>query len=510
MPNTMSPKIKTYLDGAADRQLIKKIYEGSREAFRNEGMMLICRIQKKRSVSISVVNGELNDLTNNSKSGIGIHGFEKGGASAMVTSNTYPDIDFDEMTASLKTLINASLKNKIKKNSDIFSLEPQINILKSEYSHPFSAYPLQAIIDRVTAANKEIVKIDKTKLSVTTSCGIVVEEYIIIRGDGTFSAFETPRCSLSSSITAKDADGTATVAARLGSSDLSVLFDEKLYADFMGQASFYAKEALRIPSSPQVEAGKYRIVIDYALAKGLAHEAFGHAVESDLGKSSILWEGGKFIKGRKVANEKVNITDSPILNDYAWQPVGANGNLRKNVEIVKDGVVKDSLADIFSAGEMGVSNQNAERIESYDCPSIPRMTNIRLEYLNPIPSGKAFHDIRPREVNELLLKNGFLAEDGDTLLLLGYKGGQVSTVNGDFVFNCSMIFKMNATCLPELYKPAIFAGKTLSTLKSIIGAIGPVKWDALGTCGKNGQGVPSSGGSNYFLIIDKNDDVTIG
>ncbi len=510
MPKTISPKIKAYLDGAADPEVIKKIYAGACAAFKNEGMMLICRIQKKRSVSISVVNGELNDLTNNSKSGIGVHGFEKGGASAMVTSNTYPDIDFDEMTASLKKLMNASLGNKIKKNSDIFSLEPQVNILKNEYLHPFSAYPLQKIIDRVIAANKEIVKIDKTKLSVTTSCGIVVEEFIIIRGDGTFSAFETPRCALSSSITAKDASGTATVAARLGSSDLSVLFDEKLFADFMGQASFYAKEALRIPSSPQVEAGKYRIVIDYALAKGLAHEAFGHAVESDLGRSSILWEDGKFIKGRKVASEKVNITDGPIFNDYAWQPVGANGNLRKSVEIVKNGVVKDSLADIFSSGEMGVSNQNAERIESYDCPSIPRMTNIRLEYSGAIPTEKAFHDIRPREVNEILLKNGFLSEEGETLLLLGYKGGQVSTVNGDFVFNCSMIYKMNAACSPELYKPAIFAGKTLSTLKSITGAIGPVKWDALGTCGKNGQGVPSSGGSNYFLIIDKNDDVTIG
>jgi len=196
MPKTVSQKIKAYLDGAADPEVIKKIYAGACAAFKNEGMMLVCRIQKKRSVSISVVNGELNDLTNNSKSGIGLHGFETGGASAMVTSNTYPDIDFDEMTASLKKLMNASLGNKIKKNSDIFSLEPQINILKNEYSHPFSAYPLQKIIDRVIAANKEIVKIDKTKLSVTTSCGIVVEEFIIIRGDGTFSAFETPRCAL--------------------------------------------------------------------------------------------------------------------------------------------------------------------------------------------------------------------------------------------------------------------------------------------------------------------------
>ena len=34
--------------------------------------------------------------------------------------------------------------------------------------------------------------------------------------------------------------------------------------------------------------------------------------------------------------------------------------------------------------------------------------------------------------------------------------------------------------------------------------------DAMGTCGKAGQAVPSSGGGNMFLVIDRNDEIMIG
>jgi len=506
----INPKVKKFLSGRSDEKLLRDICSFSAKALKDEGLYLIFRIQKKRSVSVSVVNGELNDITANSKSGLGVHGFDKSGASALVTSNTYPDIDIEAMVASVRKLISSSSKFDIKRNASIFSLPREINIMCGEYAHPLENYELDRIVEKVKTANCETISVEKSKLSVSTSASAVSDEYMIIRGDGTFSAFTTPRCAIFSTITVRDNLGTASVSAKLGSSDLSVLFDDKLHDDFMSQSRFFAEEALKLPSAPQIEPGKYRIVIDYALAKGLAHEAFGHAAEADLHKGSILWETGKFIRGRRVAAPEISITDGPIMNDYAWQPVGSNGNLRNTVEIVRDGIVEKSLCDVFSSEEAGVANENAERIESFDCPPIPRMTNIRLEHNNPVSIDKRFCDITPSDVNGLLMKNKLLAPEGDTLLLLGYRGGQVSPATGDFVFNCSMIYKMRPDGNPCINKPAIFAGKTLSALGSIMAAIGPVKWDALGTCGKSGQGVPSSGGSNYFLIIDKNEDITIG
>jgi len=499
-----------FMEADKDSKILKTIYEGSASIYKNEKIYLISRIQKKKALSVTIINGELSDITSSSRCGAGIHAFDQSGASAFISSNTFPQIDFAAMCESLKKLIASSSAYDIKRNKDIFKLEAQVNIIKNEYPHPYEKYDLAGIIEKAKAANKKTQEIDRNRLSVTTNCTVAIDDFIIMRSDGTFSSFQIPRAAVSSSITAKDNGQTVTLGSRLGSSDLSVLFDDAVHSDFMSQSEFYAREALKLCSAPSIEAGKYRVVIDYALAKGLAHEAFGHAAEADLHRGSILWKDQKFIKGERVASPEVNITDGPIFNDYAWQPVGANGNLRSQTEIVKNGLVEKSLCDIFSSREAGVSNENSERIEGFDCPAIPRMTNIRLEYSRPVKTDKRFYDLTPLEVNKMLLENGLIAADCETLLLLGYKGGQVSPVNGDFVFNCSMIYKMNSELRPALYKPAIFAGKTLSALSSIISAIGPVKSDALGTCGKNGQGVPSSGGSNYFLVIDKNENITIG
>lgn len=94
------------------------------------------------------------------------------------------------------------------------------------------------------------------------------------------------------------------------------------------------------------------------------------------------------------------------------------------------------------------------------------------------------------------------------LYLTGFQGGQVNPAFGDFVFNCSAIYELSEE--PVLYKPAIFSGKILSVLQSVSAALGQLQLDAMGTCGKMGQGVPSCGGSHYFLVIDENPDVMIG
>jgi TldD protein len=47
-------------------------------------------------------------------------------------------------------------------------------------------------------------------------------------------------------------------------------------------------------------------------------------------------------------------------------------------------------------------------------------------------------------------------------------------------------------------------------LHAIREGFGPLLLDAIGTCGKWGQSVPSSGGSHYFLALDPNERVRLG
>jgi len=250
-------------------------------------------------------------------------------------------------------------------------------------------------------------------------------------------------------------------------------------------------------------------VIDYALAKGLAHEAFGHAAECDGMETSILGLNGKFRKGHRVASDIVNIVDGPVEGDYAYQPISANGIFRATVDIVCRGELCCGLADIFSAERAGVPVTGAGRAESFRHVPVPRMTNIRITVENPLPIHKGFEDVEPEDVRDVLARAGLLLDDEPVLYLSGYKGGQVNPAKGDFVFNCSAIYELTHDDI-RICQPAIFSGKVLSALGSIIAGIGEPMIDAMGTCGKSGQSVPSSGGGNMFLVIDGNDEIMIG
>ena len=79
-------------------------------------------------------------------------------------------------------------------------------------------------------------------------------------------------------------------------------------------------------------SGDDRLLIDFALAKGLAHEAFGHAAESDSLDSSILGDGGRFKAGERFMTRQ-------------W--FGGNGP-KEHGQIY--GMFSSARRDVFSSG----------------------------------------------------------------------------------------------------------------------------------------------------------------
>jgi TldD protein len=254
--------------------------------------------------------------------------------------------------------------------------------------------------------------------------------------------------------------------------------------------------------------GSAKLVIDYALAKGLAHEAFGHASESDGMVTSILGREGRMRLGETVAPPFVSIVDGPVAGDFAYQPISANGQARETVSLVRDGVLVAGLGDLFSAARAGMPISGADRIESYQHPPLPRMSNIRIELRDPLPLDRSFEEVKPEELRAALVAHGLIEPGERVLYLSGYRGGQVNPKLGDYVFNCAAIYDFTDGMRP--CKPAIFSGLTLSTLRSIVAGLGPLHLDAMGFCGKSGQSVPSSGGSHAFVVVGANPDITIG
>jgi TldD protein len=329
------------------------------------------------------------------------------------------------------------------------------------------------------------------------------------RSDGTDVLYAMPRCVLRGAATTPTSGARHTVATAVSSPDPRLLWDPERVALFLRRAEAAARLCLQLPQAPTHPPGSFPLVIDYALAKGLAHEAFGHASEADAFRSSILAKDGRFRAGDEVGPGHVSIVDDTLPGDYAWQPFSPNGLPRRRTTIVARGHLHEALSDPWSAGEAGVAVTGAERAESYRHAPVPRMSNIRIEVEGARPVAGTFEDHGPEEVRDLLAAAGILRRHPRVVFLSGYSGGQVNTATGDFVFNCKALYALSEDGI-ALHRPAIFSGSMFGALQSIREAFGPLLLDALGTCGKWGQSVPSSGGSHWFLVLDPHPDVRIG
>jgi TldD protein len=478
-----------------------------RNATAQAGLGYILRIQDKKETMVKVNNKDVEGIATSFLKGMGIQVFTPDGYTGFASTDRIEPLIAGNLVELACKLAKKVQEKQGENNKAIYKLSPtrERSILKLKY--PYGSLDLNEIEKRLKEVNSELTELDP-RLSVRTVFRVVDEEWRIARQDGTDSSFMTPRSFIYNIFTAKERGKTITTDSNLPGSDLSILIQPDLVRKLKIKSIAAAKLALNLLTARPIKSGSYKMVVDYALAKGLAHEAFGHAAETDGMESSILGKNGKMRLGEKVAADIVSIVDGPLEGDYAYQPISANGIKRETVHIVKDGILRAGLADLFSAEAAGVPLTGAGRVETCHFLPLARMSNIRIEVKDPVLVEKEFEEITPEIIYKKLLHSGLIRENEEVLYLTGYQGGQVNPASGKFVFNCSGIYRLGETAL--LYQPAIFSGNVLSALNSIVAGIGPLKTDAMGTCGKMFQGVPSSGGSHYFLLIDKNPEITIG
>ncbi len=472
------------------------------------GVYAIVRVQDKIERAVGVVNGRIDLKTVEEGSGVGVQVITEDGLSGFASSDIISPSSLQTLVESATHLARESGKYRPEPVCGIRRLEPLITQIHR--ATPMGMDAVDHLREEKLVADlcRTTMEID-SRLAVRTFYRILDDQWRIVRSDGTDAMFSIPRAAVMNMITARSDGRTATFNASLSGEDASIVASLEGRLRMEKRAAKAARTALALLGAPHVRAGSYRIVIDYALAKGLAHEAFGHAAESDCMETSILGRNGRFAAGKRVASDIVTIVDGPLEGDYAYQPISANGVLRETVEIVKNGIVQRALADVFSAERAGTPATGAGRAESFRHIPLPRMSNIRITVDDPMPMDLAFEDVGPQDVRDCLARAGLLLEDAPVLYLSGYRGGQVNPAKGDFVFNCSAIYELGPADI-RLCRPAIFSGRILSALGSIIAGIGRPMTDAMGTCGKAGQSVPSSGGGNMFLVIDENDEITIG
>jgi TldD protein len=219
----------------------------------------------------------------------------------------------------------------------------------------------------------------------------------------------------------------------------------------------------------------------------LLHEAIGHGLDGDFNRKKTSAFSG--LLGERVAAPGVTVIDDGTISDRRGSlTIDDEGTPAQKTVLIEDGILKGYMQDRMNARLMGVQSTGNGRRQSYAHAPIPRMTNTYM------PAGQ--YD--PEEI---------LSSMDNGLYATNFGGGQVDITSGKFVFTCTEAYIVEGGKLGAPVKGATLIGNgpDILTRVSMIGndfALDP----GVGTCGKDGQGVPCGVGQPTIKI----DNLTVG
>ncbi len=216
-------------------------------------------------------------------------------------------------------------------------------------------------------------------------------------------------------------------------------------------------------------AGAFTVVLSSRAGGTMIHEACGHGLEGDFILKSLSVYAGKL--GEKVASELITVVDDGTLpNRRGSSRIDDEGTPASRAVLIERGVLRGYLHSWKTARELGQKPTGHGRRESYRHLPIPRMRNTLI-----LP-GKS----DPKEIVRSV-------EDGILVAQMG--GGEVDIATGNFVFACTEAYRIRGGRRAEPIRDATLVGNGIEVLSSI-DRVGRDLGYGVGTCGKDGQGVP--------------------
>jgi TldD protein len=234
-------------------------------------------------------------------------------------------------------------------------------------------------------------------------------------------------------------------------------------------------------------AGEMDVVLGSGWPGVMLHEAVGHGLEGDFNRKKTSAFAG--LMGQQVAAKGVTVVDDGTMQDRRGSiSIDDEGTPSNRTVLIEDGILVGYMQDRQNARLMNMKPTGNGRRESHAHVPMPRMTNTYML------AGK--HD--PREMIASV-KNGLYA--------VSFGGGQVDITSGKYVFQCTEAYKIENGKVGAAVKGAMLIGNGPTDLNRItmIGndfALDP----GIGTCGKNGQGVPVGVGQPSLRM----DKITVG
>jgi len=244
-------------------------------------------------------------------------------------------------------------------------------------------------------------------------------------------------------------------------------------------AEIAAERALKMLKANPAPSGMMPVVLSSEAGGTMIHEAIGHGLEADLALEGLSVYAHKL--GDQVASPLITVIDDPTLKgNYGSYIYDDEGVPAQKVILIENGILKTYLYNLEYAFKQGINSNAHGRRQSYKHKPIPRMANT---YIAPGTTP-------PEEIIRAVEKGLFVRKMG---------GGQVNTINGDFVFEIDEAYLLEKGQIGEPVRGATLVGNGPKVLQSIAMVGNDVDF-GIGTCGKDGQHVPVSDGQPTLLI----------
>ena len=288
-----------------------------------------------------------------------------------------------------------------------------------------------------------------------------------------------PLVRLNISITLDDKGKKETGSVGLGGRySYEKLFKSNVWKKEVKSALDQASIMLEAIPAP---AGEQTVVLGPGWPGILLHEAIGHGLEGDFNrkKISVFTE----LMGEMVANKEVTVFDDGTLtNRRGSYTIDDEGSPSQKTTLIENGKLVGYMQDRQNARLMQTKATGNGRRQSYAHQPMPRMSNTLM--------ANGSHD--PGEILKNTKKGIFAKTFG---------GGQVDITNGKFVFSASEAYLIENGKITKPIKGATLIGSGFEVLKKVEFVGNDLKMDpGIGTCGKNGQGVPVGVGQPTLKI----------
>jgi TldD protein len=307
----------------------------------------------------------------------------------------------------------------------------------------------------------------------------------IVRAGGWRAADVRPLVRLNVSVVC--ADGSRMEAGGTGSGGRTAYGDIFDPGYWKKEADEAIRQSLVNLQSVDAPAGEMPVVLGSGWSGVLWHEAVGHGLEGDFHrkKTSMFTH----LMGQMVASPGVTVVDDGTMEHRRGSlTIDDEGTPTQRNVLIENGKLVGLMQDRMNARLMGVKPTGNGRRQSHSYAPMPRMTNT-------IMLGGDKH---PDEILASVKKGLYCANFG---------GGQVDIVSGKFVFSVTEGYLIEDGKITKPVKGATLIGSGSEALTRV-GMVGnDMSLDpGIGTCGKDGQGVPVGVGQPTLRI----DALTVG